>query len=337
MKLSPHANSLRCAISRSTCVTWTRSLAGKRECPGPDIAAINWLSIFLIHLFVSPATSLLSLRHEPHEKHKFHSNVVDVGVDLSEFYMSVEWDILEVPAVRWARLLAAEFILFDEFLTLEFTLVDIDSDLSSKALSDVCCCHFLTRPCFFSPSRNEKFYTCCDEPYLDISEYQKTPSKSQSNVLISLFIKFIHLCVEDNAIDLPLFWLNIHFNASLSSFQYNDEKKNIILHGWVGKFNWKIGWMSSMTEYSVWDVRACARKIIMYECRVCVYMRREITNEKAKSRSQLEHNKYHGEWMRVDKKAQMSSLFHITISRLETLIPPTSLPQSFSRPRWERT
>lgn len=32
---------------------------------------------------------------------KFGSNIVDVGVDLSEFYMSVEWDILEVPAVRW--------------------------------------------------------------------------------------------------------------------------------------------------------------------------------------------------------------------------------------------
>ncbi|PBC27261.1 Acetylcholine receptor subunit alpha [Apis cerana cerana] len=47
---------------------------------------------------------------------KSGSNVVDVGVDLSEFYMSVEWDILEVPAVR-----------------------------------------------------NEKFYTCCDEPYLDIT------------------------------------------------------------------------------------------------------------------------------------------------------------------------
>ncbi|KPI91299.1 Acetylcholine receptor subunit alpha-like [Papilio xuthus] len=44
------------------------------------------------------------------------SNVVSVGVDLSELYMSVEWDILEVPAVR-----------------------------------------------------NEKFYTCCDEPYLDIT------------------------------------------------------------------------------------------------------------------------------------------------------------------------
>jgi nicotinic acetylcholine receptor len=28
------------------------------------------------------------------------ANVVEMGVDLSEFYMSVEWDILEVPAVR---------------------------------------------------------------------------------------------------------------------------------------------------------------------------------------------------------------------------------------------
>ena len=28
------------------------------------------------------------------------SNIVEIGMDLSEFYMSVEWDILEVPAVR---------------------------------------------------------------------------------------------------------------------------------------------------------------------------------------------------------------------------------------------
>ena len=41
---------------------------------------------------------------------------VVIGVDLSEFYMSVEWDILEVPA-----------------------------------------------------RRNVKHYTCCDEPYLDIT------------------------------------------------------------------------------------------------------------------------------------------------------------------------
>ena len=45
-----------------------------------------------------------------------NSPTVDVGIDLTEFYMSVEWDILQVPAVR-----------------------------------------------------NVKFYTCCEEPYLDIT------------------------------------------------------------------------------------------------------------------------------------------------------------------------
>ncbi|KAK7868866.1 hypothetical protein R5R35_014192 [Gryllus longicercus] len=55
----------------------------------------------------------VDLRHIDEVK---NSNVVEIGVDLSEFYTSVEWDILEVPAVR-----------------------------------------------------NEKYYTCCDEPYLDIT------------------------------------------------------------------------------------------------------------------------------------------------------------------------
>ena len=49
-------------------------------------------------------------------KNDENSPPVDVGIDLTEFYMSVEWDILEVPA-----------------------------------------------------KRNVKFYTCCDEPYLDIT------------------------------------------------------------------------------------------------------------------------------------------------------------------------
>ncbi|XP_015907399.2 acetylcholine receptor subunit alpha-like isoform X1 [Parasteatoda tepidariorum] len=44
------------------------------------------------------------------------TNRVDIGIDLSEFYLSVEWDILDVPAIR-----------------------------------------------------NEKFYTCCEEPYIDIT------------------------------------------------------------------------------------------------------------------------------------------------------------------------
>ena len=34
------------------------------------------------------------------DKGRVVSPIVPVGIDLSEFYMSVEWDILEVPAIR---------------------------------------------------------------------------------------------------------------------------------------------------------------------------------------------------------------------------------------------
>ena len=36
-----------------------------------------------------------------HLEEKYGSAVVEMGVDLSEFYMSVEWDILAVPATRY--------------------------------------------------------------------------------------------------------------------------------------------------------------------------------------------------------------------------------------------
>ncbi|KAI4477332.1 hypothetical protein M0802_014746 [Mischocyttarus mexicanus] len=35
-----------------------------------------------------------------HMDEKTGSEAVNVGIDLSEFYMSAEWDILEVPAVQ---------------------------------------------------------------------------------------------------------------------------------------------------------------------------------------------------------------------------------------------
>ncbi|KAL1492030.1 hypothetical protein ABEB36_012534 [Hypothenemus hampei] len=55
----------------------------------------------------------VDLRHIDETK---GSTTVEIGIDLTEFYTSVEWDILEVPAIR-----------------------------------------------------SEKFYSCCEEPYLDIT------------------------------------------------------------------------------------------------------------------------------------------------------------------------
>ena len=64
-------------------------------------------------LRVTISSLQVDLRHQEEEQ---GTNIVNIGVDLSEFYMSVEWDILAVPAIR-----------------------------------------------------NVKYYTCCDEPYLDIT------------------------------------------------------------------------------------------------------------------------------------------------------------------------
>ncbi|UYV69607.1 nAChRa3 [Cordylochernes scorpioides] len=55
----------------------------------------------------------VDLRHKDEKK---GVSLVEIGIDLSEFYLSVEWDILDVPAIR-----------------------------------------------------NEKYYTCCEEPYIDIT------------------------------------------------------------------------------------------------------------------------------------------------------------------------
>ena len=43
------------------------------------------------------------------------SSVVEMGVDLTEFYMSVEWDILEVPAVRWVEYVLTLWSIFGPY------------------------------------------------------------------------------------------------------------------------------------------------------------------------------------------------------------------------------
>merc|ERR1712223_2016731 len=71
---------------------------------------------------------------------------VETGVDLSEFYMSVEWDILEVPAVR-----------------------------------------------------NVKWYTCCTDPYLDITFYvtmrRKTLFYTVNLIIPCMGISFLTILV----------------------------------------------------------------------------------------------------------------------------------------------
>lgn len=54
----------------------------------------HWRGLIPVYFLFYPQ---VDLRHIDEVR---GSSVVDIGVDLSEFYTSVEWDILEVPAVR---------------------------------------------------------------------------------------------------------------------------------------------------------------------------------------------------------------------------------------------
>ncbi len=57
--------------------------------------------LFIMTLIMCLIFFQVDLKHIDQEK---GSNVVDVGIDLKEYYLSVEWDILAVPATRWLKL-----------------------------------------------------------------------------------------------------------------------------------------------------------------------------------------------------------------------------------------
>ena len=61
------------------------------ELVGFPIRELSHAKIILYVLFQ------VDLRHTDESEGK---DLVEVGIDLSEFYKSVEWDILDVPAIR---------------------------------------------------------------------------------------------------------------------------------------------------------------------------------------------------------------------------------------------
>jgi nicotinic acetylcholine receptor len=108
----------------------------------------------------------VDLRHIDEVK---DSNIVDIGVDLSEFYTSVEWDILEVPAVR-----------------------------------------------------NEKFYTCCDEPYLDIT-FNITMRRKTLFYTVNLIIP----CMGISFLTVLVFYLPSDSGEKVGSFRHSGYSHSV--------------------------------------------------------------------------------------------------------------
>lgn len=60
----------------------------------------------------------MDLRHIDEKK---NNPIVEIGVDLTEFYVSVEWDILAVPAIRSVVVIVIVVVTVS-FLSVPFSL-----------------------------------------------------------------------------------------------------------------------------------------------------------------------------------------------------------------------
>ena len=108
-----------------------------RRIPGCFLFCLPPLPFDLFRLITRSQYDMCNQVDLRHLEEKSGSTVVDMGVDLSEFYMSVEWDILAVPATRYS--------------VVTVITSGHSFDITGRTW------------------RNMKFYTCCDEPYLDIT------------------------------------------------------------------------------------------------------------------------------------------------------------------------
>ncbi|CAG9133093.1 unnamed protein product [Plutella xylostella] len=145
---------------RAACNTRARRATRHYTCYAPRHATPRALDTHAragapLPCVVSTCTELWSVQVDlRHMDEAAGSNVVNVGVDLSEFYMSVEWDILEVPAVR------TKICTKTAENTNSFTYRAL---ISRRLKQNLQILHQT------NSVKNEKFYTCCDEPYLDIT------------------------------------------------------------------------------------------------------------------------------------------------------------------------
>lgn len=110
-----------------------------------------------------------------HKDEVANTNIIELGIDLTEFYLSVEWDILEVPAIR-----------------------------------------------------NEKFYTCCVEPYIDI-----TFNISMRRKTLFYTVNLIVPCMGISFLTVLVFYLPSDSGEKVSQFV------------WVNLIEWQIKFQSS--------------------------------------------------------------------------------------------
>ncbi|XP_050709501.1 acetylcholine receptor subunit beta-like 2 isoform X1 [Eriocheir sinensis] len=167
-----------------------------------------------------------------HSKQKRGSNIVDMGIDLREFYASVEWDILEVPARR-----NQEYIpdLPEPYPDITFNLTMRRKTLFYTVNLIIPCVgiSFLTVLVFYLPSDSGEKVTLCISILLSLTVFflllaEIIPPTSLAVPLLGKYLLFTMILVT-LSICVTVGVLNVHFRSP-STHKMSPWVKRVFIH-----------------------------------------------------------------------------------------------------------
>nr|AKV94623.1 nicotinic acetylcholine receptor alpha8 variant A [Periplaneta americana] len=162
------------------------------------------------------------------------SNLVNVGIDLSEFYLSVEWDILEVPARRNEEYYPCCAEPYSD-ITITFNLTMRRKTLFYTVNLIIPCVGitFLTVLVFYLPSDSGEKVSLCVSILLSLTVFflllaEIIPPTSLAVPLLGKYLLFTMILVT-LSISITVFVLNVHFRSP-STHKMSPWVKRVFLH-----------------------------------------------------------------------------------------------------------
>jgi len=161
-----------------------------------------------------------------HMNQQSGNNVVEIGIDLTEFYLSVEWDILDVPATKNVESFNPEMDENEESAEEEKLLTDITFILTMRrktlfyTVNLIIPCvgiSFLTVLVFYLPADSGEKVTLCISILLSLTVFflllaEIIPPTSLAVPLLGKYLLFTMLLVTFS-IFITVGVLNIHFRS----------------------------------------------------------------------------------------------------------------------------
>ncbi|XP_063232582.1 acetylcholine receptor subunit beta-like 2 [Bacillus rossius redtenbacheri] len=160
------------------------------------------------------------------------SNLVKTGIDLTEFYLSVEWDILEVPATRNEEYYPCckepySDITFNMTMRRKTLFYTVNLIIPCVGIT------FLTVLVFYLPSDSGEKVTLCISILLSLTVFflllaEIIPPTSLAVPLLGKYLLFTMILVT-LSISVTVFVLNVHFRSP-STHKMSPWVKRVFLH-----------------------------------------------------------------------------------------------------------